>query len=81
VKDAKPYEEIAVPRVAIVTDSCASIPEPVLDALNIYWVPYYIHRGSEVLRDLVDIQRDAFYEWLPTPKNCPQLPAPDPVIT
>ncbi len=38
---------------AIVTDSCASIPERLLGSLNIHWVPYYIHRESEVLRDMV----------------------------
>ena len=58
-----------MPKVAIVTDSCASIPENFLESLNIYWVPYYIHRGKEVLRDLVTIQRDAFYRWLPTARR------------
>ena len=40
-------------KVAVVTDSCASIPESLIQALNIDWVPYYIHRGGEELRDLV----------------------------
>ena len=67
-----------MPRVIIVTDSCASIPKSILEALNIYWVPYYIHRGSEVLRDLVTIQCDAFYEWLPTAKELPTTASPGP---
>lgn len=67
-----------MPRVIIVTDSCASIPESILEALNIYWVPYYIHRGSEVLQDLVTIQCDAFYEWLPTAKELPTTASPGP---
>jgi fatty acid-binding protein DegV len=29
-----------VSKVAIVTDSCASIPETLLENLNIHWVPY-----------------------------------------
>ena len=46
-----------MPNVAVVTDSCASIPESLLEALKIHWVPYYMHRGTEVLRDLVTVQR------------------------
>jgi len=67
-----------MPKVAIVTDSCASIPEELLSALNIHWVPYYIHRGNEVLRDLVTIQRDDFYQWLPTTKELPTTASPGP---
>lgn len=67
-----------MPKVAIVTDSCASIPEHFLESLNIYWVPYYIHRGKEVLRDLVTIQRDAFYRWLPSAQELPTTASPGP---
>ena len=67
-----------VPKVAIVTDSVVSIPESIIEALNIHWVPYYIHRGKEVLRDLVTIQRKAFYEWLPTAQELPQTASPGP---
>jgi DegV family protein with EDD domain len=65
-------------RVAIVTDSCASIPESLLQALKIHWVPYYIHRGQEVLRDLVTAQRETFYHWLPTATELPQTASPGP---
>ncbi len=64
--------------VAIVTDSAASIPEAIVERLNIHWVPYYIHRGEEVLRDLVTIQRDAFYKWLPTARELPKTASPGP---
>ena len=67
-----------MPRIAIVTDSVVSIPETIMSALEIYWVPYYIHRGQEVLRDLVTIQRDAFYQWLPTAKVLPTTASPGP---
>jgi DegV family protein with EDD domain len=63
---------------AIVTDSTASIPEKLLQDLKINTVPYYIHRGEEVLRDLVTIQRKAFYEWLPTAQQLPQTASPGP---
>ncbi len=65
-------------KIAIVTDSCASIPEDLIEKLNIHWVPYYIHRGSEVLRDLVTINRQDFYRWLPTAKELPHTASPGP---
>ena len=64
--------------VAIVTDSTASIPETMLNELKIHWVPYYIHRGSEVLRDLVTIHRESFYRWLPTATVLPKTACPGP---
>lgn len=65
-------------KIAIVTDSTASIPEKLLKDLQINTVPYYIHRGQEVLRDLVTIQRDAFYQWLQTAHQLPQTASPGP---
>jgi DegV family protein with EDD domain len=65
-------------KVAIVTDSCASIPESLIQALNIRWVPYYIHRGGEVLRDLVTVQRDSFYRWLAEATQLPTTASPGP---
>ncbi len=67
-----------MPEVAIVTDSTASIPESLLNNLNIHWVPYYIHRGTEVLRDLVTAQREAFYRWMPTARELPKTASPGP---
>jgi DegV family protein with EDD domain len=64
--------------VAILTDSTASIPEPLLEELNIRTVAYYIHRGTEVLRDLVTIQRDEFLNWLMTTKFLPTTASPGP---
>jgi DegV family protein with EDD domain len=65
-------------KVMVVTDSCASIPEDLIEKLEINWVPYYIHRGSEVLRDLVTINREDFYTWLPTTKELPKTASPGP---
>ena len=64
--------------IAVVTDSCASIPRSILDELNIYWVPYYIHRGKEVLRDLVTVHREGFYRWLKTATELPTTASPGP---
>jgi DegV family protein with EDD domain len=67
-----------MPNVAIVTDSVASIPEALLKELNIQSVAYYLHRGQEVLRDLVTVQRDEFLRWLETAKTLPSTASPGP---
>ena len=65
-------------QVAVVTDSVASIPEELLHELNIHTVAYFIHRGEEVLRDLVTIQRADFLRWLETAKVLPTTACPGP---
>jgi DegV family protein with EDD domain len=65
-------------KVAVLTDSTASIPEPMLAELDIRTVAYYIHRGQEVLRDLVTIQREEFLNWLITAKVLPTTASPGP---
>ena len=67
-----------MPKVAVVTDSAASIPEPLIKSLDINWVAYYIHRGQEVLRDLVTVQREEFYKWLLTADVLPKTASPGP---
>ncbi len=64
--------------VAVLTDSTASIPEAMLDELNIRTVAYYIHRGQEVLRDLVTVKRDEFLAWLLTARSLPTTASPGP---
>jgi len=65
-------------KVAVVTDSCASIPAKMLETLDIRWAAYYIHRGQEVLRDLVTVKRDEFFRWLPTAQELPTTASPGP---
>ncbi len=64
--------------VGVLTDSCASIPEALIEKYNIKVVPYYIHRGMETLRDLVDVQREEFFNWLPTATKLPTTASPGP---
>ncbi len=65
--------------VAVLTDSVASLPEIFLKNLNIITtVAYYIHRGEEVLRDLVTIQREEFLHWMITAKFAPTTASPGP---
>ena len=65
-------------KVAILTDSTASIPEDLLEELKIRTVAYYIHRGQEVLRDLVTVQREEFLAWLMIAKVLPTTASPGP---
>ncbi len=62
--------------VGVLTDSCASIPESLIEELNIEVVPYYIHREKETLRDLVDVQREEFFRWLATAEELPKTANP-----
>lgn len=67
-----------MPEVAVVTDSTASIPEALIEALRIHWVPYYVNIGHEARRDLVTVTRDEFYRWLPTARELPTTASPGP---
>lgn len=64
--------------VAIVTDSCSCIPAEMIESLGITWIPYYIHRQQDVLRDLVTIESNDFYSWLPSASELPQTASPGP---
>ncbi len=63
-------------RVAIVTDSTTSIPQPLIADLKIHWLPYYIHRGDEELLDLVTITPEEFYIWMETAEDLPKTACP-----
>ena len=65
-----------MPKVAIVTDSVATIPETISKELDIRWAAYYIHRGKEVLRDLISIDCESFYRWLPDAEELPTTANP-----
>ncbi len=67
-----------IQKTAIVTESTACIPETLQKQLKIHVVAYYIHRGNEVLRDLVSIQREEFLKWLATATQIPQTASPGP---
>jgi DegV family protein with EDD domain len=68
----------AIPTTAIVTDSTACIPSDMRENLKITEIPYYIHKGNLVLRDLLTIQRDEFLRWLPTAAELPTTASPGP---
>ena len=63
-------------KTAIVTDSTACIPSDLRENLSITEIPYYIHKGNTVLRDLVSVQREEFLAWLPTAAALPTTACP-----
>ncbi len=67
-----------MPKVAVLTDSVASLPEALLKALDIEVVAYYIHRGKETLRDLVTVQREEFMRWMEKADSLPTTASPGP---
>jgi DegV family protein with EDD domain len=64
--------------IAVVADTCASIPPDLAESLQMEIVPYYLHRGQETLRDLVDISHDEFFRWLPSAEVLPTTANPGP---
>jgi len=65
-------------KAGVVTDSCASIPEDLMAALGINVVPYNVHIQERAYKDLVDLQRREFYEYLTTATEFPKTANPGP---
>jgi len=64
--------------VGILTDTTASIPQSLVDELEIELVPYYVMRGLETLRDMVDIDPEGFAEYLKNTQVLPTTSNPSP---
>jgi DegV family protein with EDD domain len=64
--------------VGILTDTTASIPPALVEELGIELVPYFVHRGLETLRDMVDVMPDPFAEWLASATELPTTANPAP---
>lgn len=70
-----------MPRVAIVTDSTASLPEEMCERHHISIVPYYVQIGGQSFRDGVDIspaEINAHMEQLATDDFVPTTSNPSP---
>jgi len=65
-----------VPRVSIITDSCASLPDEFYAQYEIAMVPYFLHIGQRSLRDLVDITREDFLDHMRTAAEVPKTANP-----
>jgi len=69
---------MAVPRVAIVTDSVADLPPQVAEEFGITVVPLVVRFGTDVYRDGLDLNPDQFYGKLKTSKVLPLTSVPPP---
>ena len=64
--------------IGVLTDTTASIPEKLARQLDIEIVPYYVHRGLETLRDMVDVKPREFARWLAQATRLPTTSNPSP---
>jgi DegV family protein with EDD domain len=64
-------------KVAIITDSTATIPQSIIDSLQIHTVPLNIHWDGINYIDLVDITPAEFYKKLASSKTLPTTSQPN----
>lgn len=64
--------------IGILTDTTASIPRSLAEELRIEVISYYIHRGLETLRDMVDVEPEPFAQYLETTTRLPTTSNPSP---
>ncbi len=63
-------------RIAIVTDSTASLPQELVERYHIHVIPNKVTFGSQVYQDGVDITPAEFYRMLETAPTSPTISAP-----
>jgi len=68
--------EWGVSQVAVITDSCASLPDEFYERYDIVMVPYYVHIGKQSFRDLVDITREEFLDHMRQAAELPKSANP-----
>ena len=62
--------------IVVATDSCASVPAPMVEELGIRVVSYYVHSVLGTHRDGVDMPADEFYTWVKTAPEWPTTANP-----
>ncbi|MEJ2736022.1 MAG: DegV family protein [Anaerolineae bacterium] len=63
-------------QVIVVTDSASTVPEALMQELNIRVVPILLHLANHTYRDGVDLTPDQFYQLLRTSIQVPSTSAP-----
>ncbi|MFH1085702.1 MAG: DegV family protein [Chloroflexota bacterium] len=61
-------------RIAVVTDSTASLPPEMYERYGIFMVPYYVHVEGRSHRDMVDLLPEAFNRYLSELPDGAELP-------
>ena len=67
-----------MPKVKVITDSTAYLPENVLKELSIDVIPLHVIWGDEIYRDGIDISPETFYKRLPKDEQMPTTSQPSP---
>ncbi len=67
-----------MPKVTVITDSTAYIPNDILEELNIQVIPLHIVWGDNVYEDNVNLKSDDFYPMLKAAKDLPTTSQPSP---
>ena len=67
-----------MPKVKIITDSTAYLPENILKELSIDIIPLHVIWGEEIFRDGIDITPEEFYDRLPKSNKLPTTSQPSP---
>jgi len=62
--------------LAVVTDSCASLPGGAYEEYDIVMVPYYVHIGKTAYRDLIDVTTDEFLDHMRAADELPKSANP-----
>ncbi len=62
--------------VGVLTDTTASIPPMLAKELQIEMISYYVHRGLDTLRDMVDVQPEPFARYLSQTDRLPTTSNP-----
>src|SRR5512136_2912636 len=62
--------------VGVLTDTTASIPPALARELQIEMISYYVHRGLDTLRDMVDVQPEPFARYLAQTDRLPTTSNP-----
>ncbi len=64
--------------VAVVTDSCASIPQELVTPLRVEIVPYYVDYAGRTWRDGIDVVPEDFFAWMSNSEVPPTSANPGP---
>lgn len=65
-----------MPTVGVLTDTTSSIPRALAQELHIELVSYYVHRGLDTLRDMIDVQPESFAQYLTQTDRLPTTSNP-----
>src|SRR5512136_3092057 len=65
-----------MPVVGVLTDTTASIPPALATELQIEMISYYVHRGLDTLRDMIDVQPEPFARYLTQTDRLPTTSNP-----